>query len=131
MKELLIYIVVSLLKFNGKYYYAGSEIELSEEEATPLLADGVIRTVDAAQAASQNEDGLAPTDTGTGKTDADDGITILEAIAQLDENNTDHYTSKGQPKTDALSELMGRDVSAAERDEQFGVYTMMATEKGE
>lgn len=43
-------------------------------------------------------------------------LTVAEAIAQLDPENPEHYTKGGKPQTSALEQILGRPVSAAERD---------------
>lgn len=44
---------------------------------------------------------------------------LVEAIALLDVDNADAFTSDGKPTTDALAAIVGRKVSAAERDEAW------------
>ncbi len=46
----------------------------------------------------------------------DNSLSLIDAIKQLDPDNTDHFTSGGKPQVDALEKLMGKSVSAAERD---------------
>ncbi|MCG6405272.1 HI1506-related protein [Vibrio fluvialis] len=51
-----------------------------------------------------------------------DALSIAEAIMQLDPKNEDHFTKSGKPELKALSAIVGRNVSGAERDE---VWTAM------
>lgn len=48
--------------------------------------------------------------------------TLAEAFALLDPANTEHFTGGGVPQLDALSTLLGRRVTAAERDPAFAEY---------
>ena len=48
---------------------------------------------------------------------------IVAAAADLDLDNTNHYTAAGLPDARALSGLLGWTVTAAERNEAFGVKT--------
>jgi len=52
---------------------------------------------------------------------------IKEAIGQLDPANTDVWTVSGSPKADALSEITGWSVSAADRD---AVWALVLAEQG-
>jgi len=54
-----------------------------------------------------------------------DGVpaSLIEAIKRLNPDEKKHFTSAGKPQTDILSELMGRSVSAAERDEAWTEFT--------
>lgn len=45
--------------------------------------------------------------------------TVEEAIERLDPDDPTLWTSSGLPRVEALEELLGRDVSAAERDEAW------------
>lgn len=51
-----------------------------------------------------------------------DALSIAEAIMQLDPKNEDHFTKSGKPELKALSAIVGRNVTGAERDE---VWTAM------
>ncbi|WP_087022416.1 HI1506-related protein [Thaumasiovibrio subtropicus] len=51
-----------------------------------------------------------------------EGSKIETAITQLDPNNPNHFTNSGKPQTDILSQLVGRRVSAAERDQAWESY---------
>lgn len=44
------------------------------------------------------------------------GADIAGAIGKLDPDNKDHWTADGKPDANALSDLLDRRVSAAERD---------------
>jgi hypothetical protein len=47
---------------------------------------------------------------------------IIDAIEVLDENNEDHWTTTGKPDTRALSDVLDRQVTAAERDAAWEAY---------
>ena len=43
-------------------------------------------------------------------------MTIVEAIAMLDPANKEHRTDDGKPKVTAIESILGRQISAADRD---------------
>ena len=47
---------------------------------------------------------------------------IVAAIGQLEQGNKDHFTTNGVPQTKALSEIVGLNVSAKDRDAAFAAY---------
>ncbi|GAL29679.1 hypothetical protein JCM19239_6027 [Vibrio variabilis] len=49
-------------------------------------------------------------------------MTLLQVIAELPKDDASLYTSSGAPKAEVLSEKLGRNVSAAERDEAWTEY---------
>ncbi|WP_412522361.1 HI1506-related protein [Shewanella algae] len=48
------------------------------------------------------------------------GMSFSDAIAKLNPDDKAHFTGAGKPQCDALSELMGKSVTASERD---GLWT--------
>ncbi|MCS0442115.1 HI1506-related protein [Vibrio diabolicus] len=50
------------------------------------------------------------------------GVGLMDAIKQLDLGNEAHFTKSGKPDLKALSAIVGRNVTGAERDE---VWTAM------
>lgn len=46
-------------------------------------------------------------------------LSIAEAIMQLDPNNEAHFTKSGKPELKALSTILGRNVTGAERDDAW------------
>jgi hypothetical protein len=141
MNELLVFIALSLLKFKGLYYKANQTVLMTDEQAAPYLDEGLIRLLTEDEVEVEDSADVSDVDpssvtqvnlldeNGTGDSitdvmvDAHAQISLLEAIAQLDPENGEHYTATGKPKADALSELLGREVSAAERDEAFATFT--------
>ncbi|EOX3330233.1 HI1506-related protein [Vibrio cholerae] len=47
------------------------------------------------------------------------GIGLMDAIKQLDPSNEAHFTKSGKPELKALSAIVGRSVTGAERDEAW------------
>lgn len=45
--------------------------------------------------------------------------TLVDAIKLLDPSNAEHFTGSGKPQVEALSELLGKKVTATERDEAW------------
>lgn len=87
------YAVQSPLNHNGQHYPTGSVVQLGEILAAPLLAAGVL-------AAPRPAD---PT-----------GFTAL--LAGMDPGDPGQWTRDGRPRTEWLSQQLGRSVSARERD---------------
>ena len=44
---------------------------------------------------------------------------IIEAIDLLDDNNNEHWTSDDKPQVKALEEILGKSITAEQRDEAF------------
>lgn len=62
-----------------------------------------------------------------GADEADDKIQrICDAIAILDPDDPDQFTNAGLPQVDALEEVMGEDITAAERDAAWAQYKAQA-----
>lgn len=97
------YLVESRLLVDDTYYVAGDTVDMDKDQAEALLAAGVLAPVAGPGAAG---DDLSVDD-------------VIAAIQQLDPNNPEHYTKSGKPQTDALSELLGREVTARLRDKAF------------
>ncbi|MBO0211644.1 hypothetical protein, partial [Vibrio sp. Vb0877] len=47
------------------------------------------------------------------------GIGLMDAIKQLNPSNEAHFTKGGKPELKALSTIVGRNVTGAERDEAW------------
>lgn len=81
-------------------------------------------------AAGETENPAAKTDPGgsaaqpLGDSPLPDPLAVLlgDAIAQLDPQNPDHFTSGGKPQVDALSDITYQPVSAAQRDAAWMAY---------
>ncbi len=82
--------------------------DFSEEQITALRSDPMLTVSENGKAggASPSDDDLSVDD-------------VIAAIRRLDPNNPEHYTKSGKPQTDALSESLGREVSAKLRDKAF------------
>ncbi|EOW9251043.1 TPA: HI1506-related protein, partial [Vibrio cholerae] len=46
-------------------------------------------------------------------------VGLMDAIKQLDPSNDAHFTKSGKPELKALSAILGRNVTGAERDEAW------------
>ena len=51
-----------------------------------------------------------------------DSLSVADAIAQLDSEDSSLWTSQGKPQVDALENVLGRDVTAKERDEAWDAF---------
>lgn len=117
------------------------QVEALESEPNLVVKEGSV--ADDALAADQSSDQEAsvaqveaPADTTSEEADnkspdSDSGITltaIVEAIAKLESENTDHWTTGGKPQVKALEGLVGGSISADLRDEAFEVFTLQQSE---
>lgn len=88
------YITLSPVEHDNERFEAGASIDLDDSQAEPLLKVGAIAGVDAnARPAA-----------------------IIAAIGQLDKDNPDLWLKDGKPDTNAIAEITGWSVSAAERN---------------
>ncbi|MCG9722114.1 HI1506-related protein [Shewanella sp. Isolate7] len=87
--------------------------DLSEAQVAALKADKRLR-VSESEVASEE-----------GRVDVPDGdkaLSFSDAIAKLDPDNRDHFTGGGKPQCAALEALMGKAISASERDALWAEY---------
>ena len=59
------------------------------------------------------------------KSDDPENITqeqIINAIAEIDQNDESLWTSENKPTVEAISEIVGSYVTAAQRDEAFALF---------
>ncbi|MBE4620994.1 HI1506-related protein [Vibrio navarrensis] len=83
-----------------------TDAQLAQLKADPRLAV----VVEQAQASSSGHT--------SGAVDGSaDALSIAEAIMQLDPKNEEHFTKSGKPELKALSAILGRNVTGAERDD--------------
>lgn len=92
------------LWLDGAYIEAGELVELSDEQADSLAEHLVVHSADA-------EAPVGEADEAADKADA-----LVAAIGQLDPENHDHWTKAGKPDVAALEAILGRDISADDRD---------------
>lgn len=112
MTELLFYIALSFFKYGGKYYKAGTLIELTLEDAKPLLELGVIEL-------ATDQAPIVEEQTTSEKVKLN---AVVGAIANLSPYIDGHFTQSGKPKTEALEAIVDFEVSAQMRDEAFALF---------
>lgn len=49
-------------------------------------------------------------------------VSIVDAIAQLDANDPSVWTGQGKPQVDALEKILGRDITAKDRDDAWDSF---------
>lgn len=117
------YICKSGLRYNGRLYEEGEEVvfeTIDPRQIQELLDDGVI--VAAGPEPDAPADGPAAPDVVAG-IDHARRVELVAACAALDPDAGDIWTAGGPPKTSALEEIAGGDVSAALRDEAWELYS--------
>ena len=123
----MIYPVLITVDHDGKKIKPGGTVDLTSEQAAPLIRGGFIGSK-VLNATAQEE----PENTGTG-TEPTNGPTnepaseldrVIEAIGKIDPAKTELFTGSGKPKTEVFEGVEGIDftVSAALRDEAWDQF---------
>jgi len=103
MNKTKLYMALRLICHNGDNIKQNEVVALTEAQAAPLLALNPPAIVEAKGVEPQDKVARAEL--------------ITTAMNQLDTENPSLWTQSGKPYTEALSELVGFEVTAAERDE--------------
>ncbi len=104
------YTVLTPLRHDGRRYEPGAVVYVTTRQAAALL-----------RIAALSETPLC----GVGEEDSDTRsepaatISIATAIPRLDPTDPSLWTRDGRPRTETLSSLLGRRVSARERDQSW------------
>ena len=111
MSEKKKYLTNWLVRFNGKRLLAKVEIDMTEEEAAPLIQFGAVTHVEGkAIAPSQNE--------LTQEQQLNEVINAIDLLDLTDEANT---IASGAPDAKVLTETLGFNVPAKLRDQAWKV----------
>jgi len=116
-KEILVtalYLANWPLKHNGESVKAHAGIELSKDEAKPLLACGAID--------GPIEDVVEATDELIEASKDVQLALVVDAIGALDLTNADNVTNAGLPDATVLTKAVGFNVSAALRNEAWQAF---------
>ena len=102
------------LQTTEKTYGPGEVLEVEEQEAKSLIKLGFAKAADLSGADSSEK--TIPPPLG----DSDDETTsLIQAIHTL---SKEEFTKEGKPKVQALEELLGKTITAKQRDRAFKVY---------
>ncbi|OSQ41667.1 hypothetical protein [Thalassospira sp. MCCC 1A01428] len=117
------YPVLITVSHDGKTVKPGSMVDLTSEQAGPLIRGGFIGNK-APDATVQIDADFAPVDNAAPDEPASELDRLIKAIGKLDSNKADLFTGSGKPKTEALQEVNGIDftVSAALRDQAWDQF---------
>lgn len=151
----MIYSVLIAVDHNGKKIKPGGTIDLTAEQAAPLIRSGFIRSKGQHAAAQADFTAVAETAVnlhGTlqalaakneaaataGKEEQETGTTqpateldrVIAAIGKIDPAQKELFTGSGKPKTEAFEGIEGIDftVSAALRDQAWDQYQKQKAE---
>ena len=108
------------LHFDGAVYLPGAPVELPDDIAETLLADGIVALFKPPKGAQQEG---AP-EGATRKT------AIRAAAEALDKGNADLWTADGKATVEALEAVLKFGISADERDEAHAAIEANAKRKG-
>ncbi len=135
------YPVLEPLKYNGQRYKPGEDVEMESKHAAACAAVGdAISPKEPEQpnnnpADNQDNKETALSDTEVENPAADEQSSqdpleeIVDAIAGLDAENESHWTNDGKPDSRSLSAVLGRIISATDRDAAWERYQSSLTEK--
>ena len=128
MKKVLVMVIVLaglVVHYNKKIYPPGKGFLCDEDEAKRLRNAGKVRYAD------KTEEGEAAPVTLDELTDRQ--RQLMAAITELDpdKKNKEHWTRSKLPRTEALSEITGDEVSAAERSEAYDLYLRLEEKEAE
>ena len=119
--KIMMVVAITCVTFDGRRREPGDSFELPLEEAERLIESGAVRLHDGAKPAPEVPNKGLEVVTGDGG-DAP-RVTLPEAIADLVARVDDGtvtaeaaYTSSGKPDATFLAQMVGRTVSAKERD---------------
>lgn len=114
MSKLFTCAVLHPLSHDGEALKAGDKVDLTAKELNQLLSlkeqpvqDPRKKDVDSIKDDANDKEPPAPSVTEA---------QIVAAIGELDPANSEQWTKGNKPKTDVLTDLLGTDISAAERD---------------
>lgn len=99
------YQVQSPIRYDGKEFAVGDQIDLDDKDATGLLE---VKAIEPSTAFSNTP--VAPAD------EAERIAAIVDAIGKLDKADASSWTNAGTPKTDGLTAITGWPVAAKDRD---------------
>jgi len=105
------YLAQRRIKHDGKYYQSGDPVWMTSGEAAPLLNRHAVRPM-------EGEDDPVTGAASGDEQPGDKAAKIVAAIGNLSEGD---FIAAGSPKTSALSEAAGFDVSGDERDRAWAI----------
>jgi hypothetical protein len=97
-------------------------IDVPQSEAQDLILHGFAMELKDSNKAEVPMDEQAPPMNAPKNNEPDIVQEIVEAIGLLDPENPDHYTKGKKPEVAALEEILGKDITAAQRDKAFEIY---------
>jgi len=113
------YVAINTIKRDGKYVEPGGSFECDVKEGTGLEKIGAARrALQGDTPAKAEKSSKAPA--GGGEPTAPEMLEkIVEAIGKL--NPDSDFTADDKPKVPALNEILGFEITAAQRDEAFAL----------
>lgn len=106
-------------------------VELDESLAAPLVESGsLVELEDSVPSPSDSSDNT----TEQSEVESGDAVAlypeVMAAIENLDPDDEKLWTKSKAPKTDVLSDALGREVSAEDRDHYWEVYQSLESTEG-
>jgi len=125
-KQMIAIVAIHQLKVGGNYVQPGTSLQIEAVEAKRLAELGAATIKERAAAQVAVTGGKTP----TGNDEDPDIIDeIVQAIGMLDPESEDDWTKAGLPDVRALETSIGKEITAAQRDEAWALFE--ATENGE
>lgn len=96
---------------------------LSEDQIAALEADHrILLELGSPDGEPVPQSALVSTSGSVDTANGDPALSFADAVAKLEPDNKAHFTSGGKPQLEPLGELMGKSLSAAERDAEWQAY---------
>jgi len=121
------YPVLIAVDHDGKKYKPGGSVDLTDEQAAPLLRTGFLG--EPAGDAAVQDNGSTEQDNSGAMTSAESELDrLVAAIGSIDKDNKELWTGSGKPKTEAFDAIETIDfpVSAALRDKAWDQFNAQA-----
>ena len=114
------YRILEGVVFSGGLAVPGAILEIPDDEAADLLADGFIENLVAASPSSLVDAGAGTRDQNPAPAPADQmerRRLIAAAIVSLDPGSDIAWTKSGKPRVEMIESIVGFDITMAERDQ--------------
>jgi hypothetical protein len=117
MSEVMVALIaLQTLKVGGKYVEPDGRFELPAGEADRVCGLGAARRADGSES---QPSGVLDEDPGAGGSELPLEDEIVQAIAMLDPDTEDDWTQAGKPDVRALETVIGKDITAQQRDKAW------------
>lgn len=120
------YRVQIAVEHDGKKYKPGGKVDMTAEQAAPLIRTGFLDETVAEDSHSEEPETTGNKDATTNES-ASEFDRVVAAIGGIDKDNKELWTGSGKPKTEAIEafEAIDFQVSAALRDKAWDQFNAL------